>query len=127
MLEPISLDRCRWLPDRDDWGVGIILTTRPDVATGFAAVVIVGCVPAGIGQQPPTLQTVRTEAMGHSGAGSYIKSASQCESGGKDSKRRGERTRLTGCPYAAPSARWHSAAIAATVGERNKNWMGIST
>jgi hypothetical protein len=56
-----------WLPDRDGWGVGIILTMRPDVAAGFATVVIVGGVPTGIGQQSPTLYTVRTEAMGHRG------------------------------------------------------------
>ena len=87
VLDPVSLNHCGWLPDRDDWGAGIILTMRPDVAAGFAAVVIVGGVPTGIGQQSPTIKTVRTEAMGHRGAGSYIKWASRCESGRKGFER----------------------------------------
>ena len=87
MLDSISLGHRGWLPDRDSWGAGIILTMRPDVAAGFAAVVIVGGVPTGIGQQSATLNTVRTKAMGHRGPGSYIKSASRRESGGRTLKR----------------------------------------
>ena len=82
VLDPIWLGHCEWLFDWDRWRfnwdrwrVGITLAMGPDVAAGFATVVIVGGVPAGIGQQSPTLDALRTEAMGHGDAASYIKSA----------------------------------------------------
>ena len=75
VLDPLWLGHCEWLFDWDRWRVGVTLAMGPDVAAGFAAVVIVGGVPAGIGQQSPTLDALRTEAMGHGDAASYIKSA----------------------------------------------------
>ena len=78
VLDPIGLiwlGHCEWPCNRDRRRVRIILAMGPDVAAGFAAVVIVRDVPAGIGQQSPTLNTLGTEAMGHGDAASYIKSA----------------------------------------------------
>jgi len=82
LLDPIWLGNRGWPPDRDRWRVGITLAMGPDVAAGFAAVVIVGGVPAGIGQQSPTLNTLGTEAMGHGDAASYIKSAPRVKRAG---------------------------------------------